>query len=674
MAQIARLVADALPLPLEQGQQDPGALAALAEKTLNAPEYKADWKQGQASIPLKLPLFDCFAAPCIAACPVGQKVPAYIDAMSRGEADQALATVLSDNPLPAITGTLCDHVCQDHCSRVDYEGSVRIRDVKKLAEASSSVQVGVFDTFATDAATAQASGRETGALTLRSKVAVIGAGPAGLACAFHLAMSGIQVKVFEAGPAPGGVPVHTIPPFRMAREGIQRDMQRIAALGVDFAFDIRIESLEPLKAQGFSRFFLASGAEKEKTLSLEDEGVRSMGALEFLRRFNVGDLGFMKGLRKIVVAGGGNTACDAVRAATRIEGVERVLLSYRRSRAEMPADKEELENALSEASDLSERMSGAQPRLDGKSAGSGSSALLELTLPEGASPGRLRLRKMYLGEKDSSGRRKPLPSSESMDIPCDLLISAIGETSDLALLEHLGIKIQDGKLPEINPETMATEVEGLYMGGDARRGPSSIIAAEADGRAAAASILAGLGKTLPLPDYKAPAVQREKLLKRGELLFSLDAEDPGFAAREAERCLSCDSACLRCVEVCPNRANLFIESPGPFLQWSQILHIDRYCNECGNCGFFCPYQGDPCKDKATLFDNADELKASSNPGFAFVLDSLPSLVLRTEAGARVFNLDYSGWNGSSSIPKAAAMIALAREVYRNHSYLLEKRL
>ena len=145
-----------------------------------------------------------------------------------------------------------------------------------------------------------------------------------------------------------------------------------------------------------------------------------------------------------------------------------------------------------------------------------------------------------------------------------------------------------------------------------------------------------------------------------------------MAAREAERCLACDSACLRCVEVCPNGANVFIETPGPFRQWSQIVHLDRFCNECGNCGFFCPYEGEPYKDKATLFDTAEELEASTNPGFAFVFDGLPSLTLRTNPGEKPFRLDYSGWNGANSPPGAAALVALARELYRNHLYLLER--
>ncbi|MDX9826325.1 MAG: putative selenate reductase subunit YgfK [Spirochaetia bacterium] len=676
LVQIAKLAAEALPLPLEQGQRDPQALESLAQEVLSRPEYRGDWKKGHASIEKKLPLFDCYAAPCIAACPVGQKVPSYIESMGRGEADQALATVLSDNPLPGITGSLCDHVCQEHCSRNDYEGPVLIRDVKKAAEAASALQVKALEP---EAVALGAGGSAVGdAVPEPAAVAVIGAGPAGLSCAYHLALAGARVRVFEAGPAPGGVPVQLIPPFRIPSQTIKRDMDRIAALGVEFEFNSKIESLENLKRQGYSFFFIATGAYKEKTIPLEGKGLKVMGALEFLRSFHTGRTEFMKSVRRLVVAGGGNTACDALRAATRIDGVEQVLLSYRRTRKEMPADLEELENALAEAGELNGRTArkaaGLQPVQKDKSGET--PALLELSLPEGSSPGRLRLRKMRLGEKDRSGRRSPIPTGESLDIPCDLLVAAIGEAPDPAFFKALGVEFGEGMLPSVDPSSMETGIQAVYVGGDARRGPSSIIAAEADGRSAARAILAKLGKVLPEADYHALAPKKESLLRRGELIFSLDPRDPDtqdqrFAAREAERCLACDSACLRCVEVCPNRANVFIEAPGPFSQWSQIVHLDRYCNECGNCGFFCPYQGDPYKDKATLFDTVEELEASTNPGFAFVLDGLPSLTLRAHPGEKPIRLDYAAWNGANSPAGAAAMAALARELYRNHSYLLE---
>ncbi|MFA5852507.1 MAG: putative selenate reductase subunit YgfK, partial [Spirochaetales bacterium] len=158
---------------------------------------------------------------------------------------------------------------------------------------------------------------------------------------------------------------------------------------------------------------------------------------------------------------------------------------------------------------------------------------------------------------------------------------------------------------------------------------------------------------------------------RGEILLPLNPDDPGFAARAAERCLACDSACLRCVEVCPNRANMFIETRLPFAQDSQILHLDRLCNECGNCGFFCLYEGEPYSGKVTLFDSREDLIASSNAGFTFVVEGgLPALAFRAAIGGPCLTLDYASWNGVTSIPEISLIVAFAREIYRNHQYLL----
>jgi len=626
---------------------DAAALARLADNAQKAPEYRQDWKAGTASIPKSLPLFDCFAAPCIEACPVNQKVPAYVAAQGGGNSEQALATIISDNPLPHTTGILCDHVCQEHCCRVDYEGPVRIRDVKLSAARSAELSAHVIGAYKKN----------------HGKTAVIGSGPAGLSCAYHLALSGYPVTVFGEEEALGGVPASIIPRFRISPKELAADIDRIKALGVDFVMGKAAPSVESLKAEGFTSFFVATGARKSRSLALRGAGGAADGeagsaagcavidALEFLSRFNRDGAAAFEGIKNVVVAGGGNTACDAVRVATRIPGVESVLLSYRRTRKEMPADKEELENALAE-----------------------SKGLLELTLPEEVKPGHLSLRSMSLGEKDASGRRKPIPTDDVVDVPCDLLVAAIGEEPDTAFFGTLGVALGKDGLPLVNDITLETTVPGLYVGGDARRGPASIIAAEADGRKAAAAILAAAGIPAPSADYVAAPPDKQKLARRGEIILSLPLDNPGFAAREAERCLACDSACLRCVEVCPNRANIYIETGRPFAQAAQILHVDRLCNECGNCGLFCPYEGEPFRGKATLFDSVEDLRSSPNAGFAFTFAAREQvgLALRLTPGATVMTLDYASWNGAASIPAAVSMIALVREVFRHHFYLVEE--
>lgn len=622
---------------------DAAALVRLADDALKAPEYRQDWKAGEASIPKSLPLFDCFAAPCIEACPVNQKVPAYIAAQGSGNSEQALATIISDNPLAHTTGVLCDHVCQEHCSRVDYEGPVRIRDVKLSAARSAQLPAHVIGAYKRN----------------HGKTAVIGAGPAGLSCAYHLALSGYPVTVYGEEEVLGGVPASIIPRFRISPEALAADIDRIKALGVDFVTGKAAPSIESLKAEGFTSFFVATGARKSRSVALRGAGGAAGGAsgcavidaLDFLSRCNRDGTAAFAGTKNIVVAGGGNTACDAVRVATRIPGVESVLLSYRRTRKEMPADKEELENALAEAK-----------------------GLLELTLPEETKPGILTLRAMALGEKDASGRRKPVPTDNVVDVPCDLLVAAIGEEPDTAFLGNLGVTLGKDGLPLADENTLETNVPGLYVGGDARRGPQSIIAAEADGRKAAVAILAAAGISAPSADYVAAPLDTRRLARRGEIVRSLSPDDPGFAAREAERCLACDSACLRCVEVCPNRANVYIEIGRPFAQAAQILHVDRLCNECGNCGLFCPYEGEPFRGKATLFDSLEDLRSSQNAGFAFTFAAREQvgLALRLMPGAAVMMLDYASWNGAASIPAAGSMIALAREVFRHHFYLVEE--
>jgi putative selenate reductase len=665
LAQIAREAVGVLPMPLATGAADAAALRTLADAALERPEYRKGWKAGTVAIAKKLPLFDCFAAPCVEACPVNQKVPAYIARLGdpergAGGAESALAVILSDNPLAHITGVLCDHVCQERCSRLDYEGSVRIRDAKLTAARAASLAASPLP--ARVGAAADASVQRPGPRT-----AVIGAGPAGLACAWHLALAGHDVKVFEAGSDPGGVPANVIPRFRIDRGEIAADIARIAALGVEFAFNSPVESLEALREQGFTSFFIGIGADSAKDLPLAGSGVEVVDALAFLGRVGAEGPEAYAGKKRVVVAGGGNTACDAVRAATRIPGVESVSLSYRRTRREMPADLEELENAEAEALALARKAGGRR-------AGNGGAAkaIYELSLPEEAKPGAITLRKMTLGDRDASGRRSPEPTPETFELPCDLLVAAIGEAPDRATLEKFGIAFGADRKPAVDAATMATNVPGVYLGGDARRGPASIIAAEADGRAAARAIVAAEGGEFPHADYTPPRIDYAKLARRGEILKPLAFGEPGFAEREAERCLACDSACLRCVEVCPNRANTFIEAGGPFAQQAQILHLDRLCNECGNCGFFCPYEGEPFSGKITLFDNADDLAVSKNAGFAFIgKGSTPALLARAEIGGPACELDYASWNGAASLPRLERVVALARAVFRDHRYLLE---
>ncbi len=664
LADMARSAVSALPAAPKG--PDARSLAALAEAALGRPEFRGDWKEGEAAIDAPLPEFDCFDAPCVRACPVNQKVPEYIRLSARGKDEEALALILADNPLPYITGTLCDHVCQEACCRNDYEGPVEIRGVKLACARAAEIPP-----------KPRARRKD-----FPGKAAVIGAGPAGLACAYWLAREGVPVTVFEKAASPGGVPANVIPPFRIPRKDIERDIERIRSMGVEFRFGAEVRDLGSLRADGYSAVFVGAGSPAPRDLPLTGSGVRVVDALEFLAETAEGP-GPFAAVRHVVVAGGGNTAMDAVRAASRIPGIREVRLSYRRTVREMPADREELHNALSEASAVNSASGAASPP----------TALMELTLPESAAPGTLTLRRMTLGERDASGRRSPVPSGETVDVPCDLVVAAVGETPDRAFLEALGVPVGKDGRPKANLETGSVGVPGLYVGGDALRGPASIISAVADGRRSAAAILraAGIEPEGAWGSYAPPAPDRDKLARRGsqdpaaaareELRVPEGAGARAFTAAQAERCLECDAACLRCVEVCPNRANTFVAVPTGtgFTQSLQILHVDALCNECGNCGFFCPWRGEPYRGKPTVFASAGALEASRNAGFAFTGKAgAPDLVLRAEYEGEVRTLPHAEWAVASaaSAPGAAGpagaaarMAALARIVGREHPYL-----
>jgi putative selenate reductase len=631
-------------IPGSPGKPDAFALARLAGEALARPEYRKGWKSGKAAIGRALPLFDCFAAPCIEACPVNQKVPEYIRLASSGASEKALETTLADNPLPFITGTLCDHVCQEACCRNDYEGPVEIRAVKLACAKAASVP-------------AAPAPRDP---AIKGKAAIIGAGPAGLACAHYLALAGFPVTVFDASSEPGGVPANVIPGFRIPRRDLLADIERIRSLGVDFRLGFEVRELGSLRAEGFTAFFVGAGAPVPRDLGLEGGAFPVVDALAFLEAASArleGKLWDFGEPRRVVVVGGGNTAMDAVRLALRLPGIEEVRLSYRRDREEMPADEEELGNALAEG---------------GK--------LMDLTLPErsyrGSEGPRLSLRVMRSGGRDASGRRSPEPTDATLSVDCDLLVAAVGEAPDTRLLESLGVSCGPDGRPVLDAATLESRSAGVYVGGDSARGPASIIRAVADGRRAAYSMLRAAGVEPQPASYAPPPPDKARLARRGEFAESLSA-DSAIVAREAERCLNCDSVCLRCVEVCPNRANfaLPVEPGGSpsrsgLAQPIQILHLDALCNECGNCGVFCPFEGRPFKDKATLFRDARALYASHNAGFAFVdgVDG-PALALRELPDGEALTLAFGEW-GTKAATGDSPMAALARTVRFEHPYLI----
>ena len=364
-------------------------------------------------------------------------------------------------------------------------------------------------------------------------------------------------------------------------------------LGVDEAFDLK--ELQ----KNFQYIVLALGAWKEERVALTEGAEKVISAFDFLEDFNKGE---MKLGCSVCVIGGGNVAMDTARAAKRVPGVKRVSVIYRRTRKEMPAEKEEIDEALREGIEIQELL--APVSFDG-----------EILICE----------KMILGESDESGRRAPLKTGEYIEIPAATVIGAIGEKVDTSFLEDLGIEISKRGLPVLK-DSCETNLQNIYMVGDAKTGAATIVEAMAGGKKVALDILKKEGLTCDFAEV--PEIKDKnnlKFYKRKGILAM-----PELDEREGVRCLSCSRICQLCVDVCPNRANIVLEVGDNLHHQYEILHIDGMCNECGNCGVFCPHVGNPYKDKVTLFWSEEALLDSENIGFYLKDKETGAFIVRNE--------------------------------------------
>ncbi|MBU4509878.1 FAD-dependent oxidoreductase, partial [bacterium] len=615
--------------------------------------YRKDWRgTKKVSVDRELPLTDCYIAPCVLSCPIHQDIPEYIRLAGDGQYDKALELIYLKNSLPNITGYICDHQCMYNCTRLDYEGAVGIREVKRIATEQGKI---TYDT----------KSRVT-AEQLDIKVAVIGAGPAGLSAGFFLAKAGFKVTVFEKQDSPGGVITHVLPNFRIPSSVIEKDISIIKALGVDFKYGVSEEfSISDLNNQGYKYIFIGIGAEVSRKLQLTGDNNNIYEALDFLRSFNK-NLGALNLGRRIAVIGGGNTAVDSARSALKVGGVEKVFIIYRRTEDEMPADREEYERALKEGV-----------------------IFRPLLLPESFSKtGILKCRKMTLGTPDSSGRRRPVLTKETEEIIVDSVISAIGEYADSKFLTACGLKIEKNNSPYANPETLEANVKNVFIGGDALRGPSTVVESIADARKAAEAIAKReISDWKDLDEDFKPGFDRKQQIpeiynKKSHLIPPQTSEDDRvIAENEAGRCLECNVICNKCVDVCPNRANVAIEidKKEGFQDAYQILHLDALCNECGNCATFCPYDGKPYKDKLTLFATKEDFKNSTNNGF-MVTDFRGSWLVTLRLQDKLWKLKLSQDGelipAESQCPKGhnireiREVFAIVSAVFKDHSYLI----
>ena len=489
----------------------------------------------------------------------------------------ALKLITQKNPLPFLTGTICAHRCQTKCSRNFYDESVRIRDTKLLA-----AEKGYNALMASIRPTEKVSGK---------KAAIIGGGPTGIAAAYFLARAGIETTIFERESCLGGVPRHVIPSFRIANETIEKDIALMEKYGVDVRCGAPAPSVTELKAMGYTHILFAVGAWKPGKLEIAGDVA---GAIQWMKGVKAGNIAVGG---SIAVVGGGNTAMDAARLAKR-SGAKQVTLVYRRTRKYMPADEHELALALQDGVTFA-----------------------ELAAPVKQADGVLTCEKMVLGEADASGRRSPVGSGEFFDIPCDLVISAVGEQVDSALMAANGIEVDKKGRPAFQ-----TNLPGVYAAGDATRGPATVVEGIADAARFAQEVI-GQAYTYDIPQ-QAYITRTDAQAKKGILNMS------GCVCQEGSRCLQCSTVCENCVDSCPNRANVAIAMADGS---HQILHVDKMCNECGNCTQFCPYASEPCHDKFTLFQTAEDMEDSHNAGVLFLEGG--KVRVRLAGAPQEYNLD-----------------------------------
>ncbi len=558
--------------------------------------------------------FDCIAPPCQTGCPAHQNIPDYLYLVAEGRPAEALRVIRDTNPLPRITGAVCDHPCVTRCVRNHYDDPLAIRQVKRFA-----AYHGRGEAPDTDAPT---PAPEHG-----GQVAVVGAGPAGLAAAFRLRLRGYRVTVFDGRKGPGGMVQWAIPAFRLTEDDIRQDLERIAATGVAFAYGCRIgedRTFASLREE-YDHVIVAVGAQQGRLMGLEGEADTAgvMDGLSFLMDVRAGrsvELG-----SDVCIVGGGNAAMDAARTAWRLAGDGRVHVLYRRTRAEMPADPDEIAALEDEGVVLDELVMPTRIiARDGRIAG-------------------VECVRMALSETDASGRPRPVPIEGSEhEIPCSALVVCVSQRARLGFLEGSEVKLTRWETIEADDATGQTAARAVYAAGDVVTGPSTVIRAVAAGQRVADRILKRDGRAEPQTPLHTPhAVDDLELWRRRATRVEraplperpvpsrrdfdevTPVLDEAAARAEASRCLLCNEMCSLCVSVCPNRANheyavdpLEVEVPvlqlhGDALveqtrrvvsvtQRRQIVNLTHLCNECGNCATFCPTSGAPYRDKPRL--------------------------------------------------------------------------
>jgi NADH-quinone oxidoreductase subunit F len=473
---------------------------------------------------------DLALSPCENSCPLHMNIPRFLQLYKERRLEDAFLSVIMDNPLPGSTGRVCQHPCDNRCRRGTIDEAVNMREVHRLI-ADEVFLTDAFETMAAQVVARRlpASGRD---------VAVVGAGPAGLTCAFYLALLGHAVTVFEAHEEAGGMLRYALPEYRLPKAVLDREIEIIRRLGVKFVCNTRVGedmSLNELDA-AFDAVFLSIGTWKESWVYLPGTELAGVSpALPFLEGVATGAT--MRIGRHVAVIGGGNAAIDSARTAVRLGAAATVI--YRRERKDMPAIEEEVEAAEQEG--VRFVFLAAPHRIIG----------------EGGEVKGIEVVKTRLGEFDSSGRRRPILTDEVRMIPCSSVVLAVGEAVDLDFCRASGLSVKESGMLDVNRYTHATSRDKFYAGGDLVTGASNISNAMGFGKEAARHIdqrLSGRSRfdailpefayeqSLPVPDpcrrhhgHDVPAVARSRSFAE-----AVQGLMPDEAAREAARCLRCD--------------------------------------------------------------------------------------------------------------------------------------
>ncbi len=528
-------------------------------------------------------------APCQTACPAGIDVPSYVTLIGMGRDAEAIDVIRRDNPFPWVCGLVCTRPCEFMCVRARIDTPISIKFLKAFA-AEKAMSDGQYRNPEKEP-------------DKDKKVAVIGAGPAGMSAAYYLALKGYTVKIFEALPVAGGMMMVGIPRYRLPREVIDREAAMLEDLGVEFVFNTRFGkdiTIEQLKEEGFEAFLFAIGAHKPYKLNIpgENDYPQVIDSIDILRNVALGER-HSPG-KKVVVIGGGNVAIDAARTCTRL-GCEEVTIAYRRTHSEMPADEEEVEQAEEEGIKMSFL-----------------TVPVEIVGQDGKVTGLHCLRAEMI-TKAGSDRKFPVPVENSdFTIDADAVISAIGQQVDSEGFDTLtGLTWTRRNTIDVNRACMETSIQGVFAAGDAVLGPATIVEAIGGGKKAAQAIdryLSGIPqpKLPPVPvrrgrlDFMEVPASTKMSLKRPEMpLLNFNRRRVTFqqvelgysenaVREEARRCLRCDVCrrCGACVDVCRDRMEINALKLG-YLDFDHPVQTDfretaDRCIACGACAENCP--------------------------------------------------------------------------------------